>query len=137
VSTPKSIAAFYERIWNARELGAAAELLTEDFAFRGSLGDELTGRDAFGAYVRALHAALADYRCEIEDCVAERDKAFARMRFSGRHVGVFRGEPPTGKTVSWAGAALFTLRRERIASLWVLGDLSGLDATLRANREAS
>jgi predicted ester cyclase len=104
------------------------------FTFRGSLGDELTGRDAFGGYVRSLHSALADYRCEIEECVAEGDKAFARMRFSGRHVGVFRGEPPTGKPVSWAGAALFDLRGERIASLWVLGDLAALDANLRANR---
>jgi predicted ester cyclase len=134
LSTPKLVAAFYERIWNAREPGAAAELLTEDFVFRGSLGDELVGREAFGGYARSLHAAFADYRCEIQECVAEGDRAFARMRFSGRHVGVFRGEPPTGSPVSWAGAALFALRGSRIASLWVLGDLSALDVMLRANR---
>jgi predicted ester cyclase len=131
LSTPAAVAAFYERIWNGGELGAIAELLTEDFAFRGSLGDELQGPDAFADYVRALRRVLADYRCEIEECVAEGERAFAKLRFSGRHTGVLRGRLPTGRRVAWVAAALFTLRSGRIARLWVLGDLTALDAALR------
>ena len=99
--------------------------------FRGSLGDELQGRDAFADYVRAVHRALADYRCEIEECVAEGERAFAKLSFSGRHAGVLRGRLPTGRRVAWPAAALFTLRNEQIARLWVLGDLTALDAGLR------
>jgi hypothetical protein len=36
MSTPKLVAAFYERIWNKGDLNAAAELLARDFSFRGS-----------------------------------------------------------------------------------------------------
>ena len=82
-------------------------------------------------YVRAIHRALADYRCEIEECVAEDDRAFAKLSFSGRHAGVLRGRLPTGRRVAWPAAALFTLRDERIARLWVVGDLAALDAALR------
>ena len=131
MSTPAAVAAFYERIWNGGELGLIAELLTEGFAFRGSLGDELQGRDAFADYVRAVRRSLADYRCEIEECVAEGERAFAKLRFSGRHTGVFRGRLPTGRRVAWLAAALFTLRSGRIARLWVLGDLAALDTALR------
>ena len=130
MSTPRLVAEFYARIWNARELGAVDELLTPDFEFRGSLGDELRGREAFAGYARALLGALDDYRCDIELCVAEGERAFAKMLFSGRHTSVLRGRPPTGRRVAWSGAALFTLRGERIAGLWVLGDLAALDAAL-------
>jgi steroid delta-isomerase-like uncharacterized protein len=134
VSTPTPVATFYERIWNAGDLRTASDLLTPDFSFRSSLGPEMQGRDAFIDYVRSIRSALSDYRCDISECVAEGEQAFARVLFSGRHVGVFRGYRPTGKLVSWVGAALFRFRGERISSLWVLGDVAALDAALRENQ---
>lgn len=136
MSTPFQVEAFYERIWNAGDLDAAVALLTDEFVFRGSLGDELQGRDAFLAYVQAVRSALADYHCEILECVTEHDRAFAKMRFSGRHVGVFRGFPPTGQPVHWSGAALFRFDGPSIAQLWVLGDLLGLENMLKAHQAA-
>jgi predicted ester cyclase len=55
------------------------------------------------------------------------------MRFSGRHVALFRGYQPTGEVVHWLGAALFRFEGEKIAELWVLGDLKGLDGLLDEN----
>lgn len=133
MSTPVQVEAFYGRIWNRGDFEAASDLLTDGFVFRGSLGAELQGRDEFLAYVRSVRFALADYHCDILECVAEGDRAFAQMRFSGRHVEPFRGFPPTGKPVHWLGAALFRFEGPAIAQLWVLGDLQGLDAILAAN----
>ncbi len=135
MSTPKLVEEFYARIWNAGDLGAAGELLAEDFSFRGSLGSELVGVEAFLEYVRSVRSALEGYRCEILACVSEGNAAFAKMRFAGRHVAPFRGYSPTGKTVQWTGAALFRSEAGRIVELWVLGDLAGLDAVLKTNRE--
>jgi len=136
MSTPILVEKFYERIWNAGDLGAITDVMASDFAFRGSLGTELIGHEAFEEYLGSIRGALADYRCEIIQCVAEGNYAFAKMRFSGRHVASFRGYAPTGKDVSWLGAALFRFEGEVIRELWVLGDLAGLDAVLRANQEA-
>jgi predicted ester cyclase len=136
MSTPDLVDAFYRRIWNAGDLDAASELLTAGFSFRGSLGAELRGREDFKGYVRSIRSALADYRCEILECVAEGDRAFARMRFSGRHVGPFQGYEPTGKPVHWQGAALFRFEGQSISGLWVLGDLAGLESVLRDNQSA-
>jgi len=136
MSTPNLVADFYETIWNAGDISAAGRLLTETFEFRGSLGAELHGRNEFTTYVDSLRSALADYRCEILACVAEGDQAFAQMRFSGRHVGVFRGYPPTGRPVQWLGAALFRFDGSRISHLWVLGDLASLDELLKVNQTA-
>lgn len=134
MSIPTVVAAFYEEIWNRGNVDASNELLTDVCVFRGSLGAELVGRARFVEYVGSVRTALADYHCEILDCVSEGEKAFAQMRFSGRHVGVCRGFPATGKPVHWLGAALFHFEGPRIAQLWVLGDLAGLDALLTANQ---
>ena len=136
MSVPTLVEAFYSRIWNDGDLAATSELLTKDFCFRGSLGAEMRGYDAFGDYVRSVRGPLKDYHCEILDCVTEGNKAFAKMRFSGIHVAHFRGYEPTGKRVHWLGAALFVFAGERIADLWVLGDLAGLEAVLQANSRA-
>src|SRR5690349_20220498 len=104
-TTLKLVRSFYERIWNAGDTDAAAELLAEDFAFRGSLGPEMRGRAAFCDYVRMVRTALDAYRCDILECVTQADRAFAKMRFSGIHVGPFRGYAPTRQPVQWLGAA--------------------------------
>ena len=135
MSTAPLVGAFYERIWNAGELEAAEGLLAPGLSFRGSLGAVLRGRDAFLDYVRWVLSALSHYHCEIVDCVADADRAFARMQFSGRHAAPFRGFAPTGREVRWAGAALFRFADGVIAEIWVLGDLAGLDALLAEQAE--
>lgn len=42
----------------------------------------------------------------------------------------FRGSLGEEERISWAGAAFFTFRDGRVADLWVLGDLKGLEAQL-------
>lgn len=136
MSIPTLVVDFYHRIWNEGSEAAVPELLCADFVFRGSLGAELNGHAPFWRYVCGVRTALAHYHCDIIECVSEGLKAFAKMRFSGIHVAEFRGHGPTGLPVHWDGAALFSFEADRIRELWVLGDLVGLDATLKANRSA-
>jgi steroid delta-isomerase-like uncharacterized protein len=130
---PDLVRRFYRDVWNAHDRRAIAELLTEDFRFRGSLGRECVGLAAFADYVDSVHRSLGDYRCEIEEMLSEGERAFARMSFSGTHRGLLLGHPATGKPVSWTGAALFHARDGKIESLWVLGDLDSLRRQLRAD----
>jgi len=135
MSAPKLVHDFYQRIWNAGDLAAVSDLLDVDFLFRGSLGSERRGHDDFVDYVRSVRGALAHYHCEILECVTQDNRAFAKMRFSGVHTGKFRGYSPTGLPVHWLGAALFRFADDAITELWVLGDLSGLEALLKENQE--
>ena len=123
MSTPALVEQFYERIWNLGDLGAASELLAEAVQFRGSLGVDLQGRQAFLEYVRYVRDSLAHYQCDILECVSEGHQAFAKMRFSGVHVAPFRGYLPTNMPVQWLGAALFRFESDQIVEIWVLGDI--------------
>jgi len=133
MTIPTLVRDFYERVWNAGDQSAVGELISEGFVFRGSLGAERKGQARFWDYVCEVRSALADYRCDILECVSEGQLALAKMRFTGIHVGDFRAHRPSGLPVHWQGAALFRFEHGRIGELWVLGDLAGLDAMLRSN----
>lgn len=124
---------FYAVLWDAHDKSAIGSVLREDVTFRGSLGQDKRGHAGFAEYVDMVHAALAEYRCHIETLVEEGDQVFARMRFTGLHRGPFMGYEPTGERVTWSGCALFTFSGERVADVWVLGDLKALELQLEAN----
>ena len=128
---------FYEVLWNDHDLSAMPEMLHEKFVFRGSLGDEKRGHDGLAEYVNKVHAALDDYRCDTIDLVAEGNKVFARMRFSGKHRDTFMGYEATGEIVEWVGCAQFTFVAEKVAEVWVLGDLKGLEQLLESQKIAA
>jgi steroid delta-isomerase-like uncharacterized protein len=123
---------FYADIWNRQDFAAAEEILSGEFRFRGSLGSETIGIPDFLGYVKSVHAALADYRCTIEELITEDAAAAARMTFTGIHRGRLFGLAATGKQVVWTGAAFFKIAQSRIVSLWVLGDMDGLKRQLGA-----
>jgi hypothetical protein len=54
MSVPKLVQQFYDRIWNAGDLEAVGDLLSDDFLFRGSLGSESKGREDFTDDVRSV-----------------------------------------------------------------------------------
>ena len=122
---------FYEVVWNEHNKDAVPEVLHESFRFRGSLGLEKQGHAGFIEYLDMVHAALADYRCEIKEWVSEESRVFAKMQFSGLHQGEFMGFNPTGRRLVWDGAALFHFQDGKVVSLWVLGDLESLRGQLR------
>lgn len=114
---------FYDAIWNNADTTIIPELLCEDFAFRGSLGQQQRGHAGFAQFMAFIRAALGNYRCEIIDMVAEDDKVYARILYTGIHRGELFGYAPTNAKLKWDGIAAFTFRDGRIAELWVLGDL--------------
>lgn len=132
-ATPEALVrAFYERLWNAWDTAAAGELLAEDIAFRGSLGVETRGHEAFLGYVAQVRAAFPDFHNHIETLVTGADRAAARLTYTGTHRGEVLGVAPTGRRITYAGAAFFRMAGGRIAEVWVLGDRLGLLEQLHA-----
>jgi len=130
LTTRRLVERFYDEVWNEADEAIAHEILHPAFRFRGSLGPERAGPDGFCDYLRTVHRALGDYRCVIDDLIAGETRAAARMRFAGVHRGEFFGVAPTGREISWTGAAFFTTDGERIVRLWVLGDVDAVKQQL-------
>jgi predicted ester cyclase len=136
--TPRELVqSFYRDVWNKADEHAAHRILDAGFRFRASLGLERVGPAAFCDYMRSIHRALGGYERIIEDVIEEDSRAAARMRFTGLHRGEFFGVPPTGRRITWAGAAFFTMEGQQIVDLWVLGDIDAVKSQLGAPSRAS
>jgi predicted ester cyclase len=117
---------FYAVLWNQWDDSAVEDMLSPDFVFRGSLGQETSGRDGWRRYRDLIHAGSADFRNEILELVCDRRRAAARLRYTGTHSGMLLGLPATQRRFGYAGAAFFTADGPWLTSAWVLGDLDDL-----------
>jgi steroid delta-isomerase-like uncharacterized protein len=123
---------YYHEMWNKWNFALVDELLTKDISFRGSLGTETHGRAAFCDYMRRVQGAFPDFHNTIEEMIAERNRACARLTYTGTHRGEIFGVAPTGEKVNYAGAAFFRIENGQVAQGWILGDLTGLLGQLGA-----
>lgn len=123
---------FYADVWNRWDDAALGDLLDEEFVFRGSLGDEVRGRDGFRGYRDKIRSGFPDFHNEIVELVTEGERAAARLRYSGHHRGAILGVAASGALITYDGAAFFTAKGGRLQRAWVLGDVEGLRRQLAA-----
>jgi steroid delta-isomerase-like uncharacterized protein len=123
---------YYDTLWNAWDFEAATELLAPDLRFRGSLGVDLQGIEAFRRYMQLLREAFPDFHNAIQDLLAEGDQVAARLRYTGTHKGPLFDLAPTGRKIAYDGSALFRIARGRITEGWVLGDTAALRRQIEA-----
>ncbi|MEZ0225138.1 MAG: ester cyclase [Methylophilaceae bacterium] len=120
----ETVRKFYDAIWNNADKTVIPDLLTEDFLFKGSLGLMQRGHAGFSNFMDQVRSAIGEYRCEIVDMVAEDNKVYARMLYSGTHRGELFGYAATHGKIKWDGVAIFTFSDDKIAELWVLWDVN-------------
>jgi predicted ester cyclase len=124
---PRSIVRrYYDEMWNPWNFQLAGQILAPEIRFRGSLGAEMRGIPEFLAYMRRVQAAFPDFHNRIDELIAEGDRAAARLTYEGTHRGEIFGAHPTGKRITYAGAAFFRFSGDRVVDGWVLGDVYGL-----------
>ena len=124
---------YYSDLWNKWDPQAAAEIISEDVSFHGSLGLTVKGRDGFQGYVDLVRSAFPDFHNRVDDLIAEGDKVVARLTYTGTHRGALFGIEPTGNKVSYGGVAIFRIAHGQIVDGWVQGDTLGLLRQLGAS----
>ncbi len=117
---------YYAEIWNQSNKALISELVHENVAFKGSLGSTQRGQRSLSGYMDFIHAALGDYQSRIIDMVAEGNKVYARIHYSGIHRGELFGYAATEAKIEWEGVAVFTFADDKISDIWVLGDINGV-----------
>jgi len=115
----KAVVRRFAEAYNGRDAAVLNEVLTPDAAQR-----------YLEIYIPRNSATWADERLDIADALAEGDQVWARVTHSARHVGEYRGIPPTGKTKTNSGCIFCRVVGGKIvehATLWdFLGELTQL-----------
>ncbi len=78
------------------------------------------------AWITELRRAFPDLRVEIEEITVEGERAAARVRITGTHLGPLLGVPPTGRPICIEGVEILRVREGRIVEQWGIADVRAL-----------
>jgi len=104
------------------------EIMADDFTLHGSV--VRPGRANYAEALAVAWTAFPDYRVELLDLVAERDRVVARYMDRGTHLGDLLGMAPTGRSYEKHGFALYRLHGGRLAEAWYQEDDAGFHRQL-------
>ena len=86
---------FVEEVPNKGNVDAVDELVDENVVFY--VPDLIEGREALKEYIRGNLATVSDVRVEIDDLIAEGDRAVGLVTVSGAMIGEYMGRDVDGK----------------------------------------
>ena len=110
---------FLSRVWAPpHDLSAIDDLMTEDFVITSG-GNDVTGREAFKAWVKEFQSLLLEARTENLEIFANPadDRVVSRWVCTGKNNGIF-GLPADGRSVSFTGIIIWTVEDGRLARSW-------------------
>ena len=125
------VAAFFERLWNGRELDLAEEIIAPDCTTHQLQPDAdpagaPRGPAAIRHHIKAWLDAFPDLQMRVRQSVAEGDRVATHCTMTGTHEGVWMGMAATGKPVQLEMMVIHRVAGGRIAEDWVLVDSYGL-----------
>lgn len=117
---------YVEGVWNEGNVDGMDEILTTDQLYHDPMSDGAEGLDEFKQFVRGYREAFPDLRYDVEEYIAEGDKAAFWGRVSGTHEGSFMGFEPTGNEIDIMGIGVVRVEDGKVAERWANFDLSGM-----------
>jgi steroid delta-isomerase-like uncharacterized protein len=113
---------FYEEIYNQRHLAVIEELTAPEAFSHEAPPGTAEGPEGVRQVLQMLASAFPNLQMTIEDLIAEGDKVAARTTFSGTHLGVFLGIPPTGKSFTQRQIHILRFTDGKLAEHWAVRD---------------
>ena len=127
---------FYEIIFRAGDIDAAAHFLSEDFIDHAPWPGHEATRDGFRAGTAAMRAAFPDLAIEPVKIIEEHDKVAAVVRISGTQHGEFFGSKATGREFEVEAIDILRVRDGKLCEHWGVIDTEKMLAQLRLSPAA-
>src|SRR3954454_21933999 len=106
--------------FNARDDDAEAAARTTDYIAHApeSIQTAALDSDAWVEFLGGFLEGFPDLHLEVLDSSADAGTTDQRILFTGTHTGSFRGLPPTGRKVRFAGLEINRMLDGRVAEHW-------------------
>ena len=105
-------------VYNTHNLDSFDEFIAPDYVDHTNKVDREGLRQLF---IMAFNA-FPDWHETIEDIIAEGDKVWIRVNYSGTHTGDFMGIAPTGNKVTSTGVDIYRIVNGKLAEYWNVTD---------------
>lgn len=121
MSDPETVVrAWIDEVWNAGRFERLTDFHPSEFL---NEGDPSTPADA-AAWHRRNHRTFPDVAYVIDELIVAGNRVTVRWTATGTHSGALWDlVPATGRSVTWRGLHLLTVRGSRIVEVWAVADL--------------
>ena len=122
-----------EEVFNGGNISLVDELMAADFVEHEEPPPGTPpGREGVKALTAAMHSTFPDFKATIEDMIAEGDKVFLRMTWSGTQASEFMGIPSTGKRFAVGVFDVLRIEDGKFVEHWGQMDSMGMMQQLGA-----
>ena len=115
----KAIVRRFVEAYNKRNLDLLDDLVAPDYVDHIW---QLQGLESLKQGLMLGFKGFPDWHEAIEDIIAEGDKVWVRLTYSGTHTGEFRGLAPTGKKITIMGLMIYRIVNGKLVEAWDLSD---------------
>ena len=107
---------FYHEVYNLRNVDFLRSHLHPEVVGHGpGMGDTVQGIEQVVAFSEYVYEVYSDYRLEVNDVVADADRAVVRGTVTAIHI-------PTGRPVRFSGMTLYRLEVGLVREYWRVYD---------------
>ncbi|MER7579604.1 ester cyclase [Kitasatospora sp. NPDC097691] len=122
----KEIVKAFVEAWNTRDFDRFDRLMDADAVLRVGAAAVPCGPASTRAIAREWTTAFPDWHFDLLILIAEGDRVFAHMPYSGTHRAPVLGVAPTGRSCTVDEMVVFRLAHGRIAEAWEVYDEAGM-----------
>jgi C-1 hydroxylase len=114
----KSVVRRFIEAYNKRKLELIDDFVAPDYVDHSNHVD----RDGLKQLFSMGLKGFPDWHETIEDIIAEGDKVWVRLSYSGTHSGEFMGLPATGKKITSKAVDIYRIVNGKLAEYWNVTD---------------
>jgi len=114
----KAIVRRFIEAYNKRNLDLVDDLVAPDYVDHTNQ----VGREGLKQLFDMGFKGFPDWHETIEDIIAEGDKVWVRLAYTGTHKGEFLGLAPTGKKITAKDVDIYRIVNGKLAEYWSVTD---------------
>jgi steroid delta-isomerase-like uncharacterized protein len=118
-ATQSLVRRLFELAFNQGDLAIVDQLLTPESITHIPAWGMPASRTGLKLFVSSLRTAFPDLHCTVENEILESNRSATHWTMSGTHMGLFLGNPSTGRRIVAKGATFAQIADDRITEVWM------------------
>jgi len=114
----KAIVRRWIEAYNTRNLEVFDEFIAPDYVDHTNQ----VGAEGLRQLFNLGFQGFSDWHETIQDIIAEEDKVWVRLSYTGTHTGEFRGLAPTGKKITMTAVDIYRVVNGKLVEYWNVSD---------------